>query len=400
MQLDALPLILHMARTGQDFYSDTMRELLRQVSPQLLRRLKQEDSADLKEPFLFSYFTSPNGITECSLEQLFAAKLWSTDPGELIAIVTNGRGASLIPGLGYVRSNTPGSRIETTLPTGLWTSSGHLREKPDVELDYVPLLYVDESIEVLREYVPLLNQFFGEHAGDVEQTVAVAAEDHSLTLSNALQILKSSWSDLHGALSSVLRRVVLFQCQHFNSFATPAAHGTAFINLNLGNTEAFFLEDLAHQGGHVLLAAATVDQSAFFNGPSDQELSSLTGNSDDDRTIYIALHGLVTEAFMTVLLTRCLQQKSLPPTQTFELLGRCAFIFRRFTSDLSLIGELPIFNNFGGQLIHSIKESWNQADKLHGTVFRQLDFSNQEYNFSYSLFLEANLARMNAEFSL
>lgn len=395
MRLDALPLITHMARKGQEFYAETMWELLRQVSPELLGYLNHKDAADLQEPFLFSYFTSPNAQSECTLGQLFACQLWTSDPQANIAVVTNSRGACLIPGFGYIRTNSPGSRVEAALPTSLRNGQGHLLEKSETELDCIPLLHVDESIEVLREYVPLLNQFFGEHASIVEQTVARAADDYNLPLSNALRILKSSWPDLHDALSSVLRRVVLFRCPNFNSFATPAAHGTAFINLDLGQTEAFFLEDLAHQGGHVLLAAATVDQSAFFCVPPDQELSSLTHNPDDARTIYIALHGLVTEAFMTVLLTRCLQQNSLPSAQMVELQARCAFIFRRFTKDLSLLAELPIFNSLGEQLIYSIRDAWGRADKEYGSDFQRLDFSNQEYNFSYRLFAEANPTGLN-----
>jgi hypothetical protein len=393
-ELDVINILCPLAKAGQEEYAQTMRALLRRVAPELLDRAEHDkniyigaESSPILEPLLFAYFTSQERHIEATLTQLLAA---GRDPQpRRVDVVTNDRGTAFLPGVGYVATNEPTARLQIVVPISP-TNAHKSMSIRDVDWQFIPALYVDGTIEVLREHVPLLNQFFSERAAEVAPTIATAAEDMHERLAFALVILRSAWPQLYKLLKLVLRRVVLFRSSTLNSFAHTAAHGTIFLNVSLGDTETFFLEDIAHQGGHVLLSAATFNWSSLMSTDPLQPIAAFAKNDLDERTVSVAVHGLVTEALMSMLLARCINRGLLPPEQLFELTGRCAFIFKRFTSDLATVGRLPVFNSTGARLVRGLFAIWECLAHKYGETFDALDMSNQTYNFSFERLTSAN----------
>ena len=60
-----------------------------------------------------------------------------------------------------------------------------------------------------------------------------------------------------------------------------------------------------HQFGHVVFSALTLDVQAYLRVPAATPLARLTGNELDTRDVYSTLHGVFTEAWMSLCLEEC-----------------------------------------------------------------------------------------------
>ncbi len=393
--LDVVALLKPLAEGGQREYTRIMQALIQHVAPETLADIRRDDSRVILEPFLFAYFASPKRDDEATLEQLLAVSLNNKETRPVV-VVTNSNGVAFLPGLGYIDANRPSARIVVSIPAELQENVNKAAAR-EICGDYALPLYASSSVELLRQYVPLLDQFFAEHATEVAPTIATTAETMYGRLASAFASLADTWPEYYRALELVLRRVVLFRSDFFNSFAHTAAHGTIFMNVSLGHTETFFIEDIVHQAGHVLLAAATIDSPSLFCVDPAEPIAAFTGISAERRTVSVAVHGLVTEALMSLVLARCMENGLLPSEQSLELTGRCAFIFKRFTSDLTTVGRLPIFNSIGTQLVRILFAIWERIARKYGDAFDRLDMSNQAYNFSLERFISLNYIAASVE---
>ncbi len=249
----------------------------------------------------------------------------------------------------------------------------------------------DTTIELCRHYVYLLEHCFtGTGRSAVSIDVEAAATAHIEHLAKAFETLRHIWPALHEAINGVVRLIVVFRAEGLNSFATPAAHGTAFLNAALGDDEVFFLEDLAHQCGHVIFSAATIDAAEIFVVSPDTPMAVFSGQQADERSVYVALHGVVTEAFMAICLDRCLAEELFVGRQRHELQGRLAFILKRFTLDLRNFASRDMLRTRGEELLEDLREVWMDIVARRAQLVGTTDMSNQGYNFSYQRYAELN----------
>jgi len=86
---------------------------------------------------------------------------------------------------------------------------------------------------------------------------------------------------LFDALRSVTRRIVLYSADLPNSFATLSAHGVAFLNVKDDNDEVFFVDDLAHQCGHIMFNALTQEKPRFLARTADTPLRDFCRDRED-----------------------------------------------------------------------------------------------------------------------
>jgi hypothetical protein len=189
-----------------------------------------------------------------------------------------------------------------------------------------------------------------------------------------------------------VRRIVPFASPRINSFAALAAHGIAFLRVARDDDELSLLEDLAHQCGHVLFSALTFDREEWLQHP-DLEVSRFTGQAHDRRTVYVTLHGVFTEALMSLCLDGCYEQRLLPVAKEHELLGRLTYILVRFQRDLVELGRCPVFTPLGLSLLERLAQVLASVSRRHSQTLRECDVSNQPYTFSYPRFLARNPLR-------
>jgi hypothetical protein len=106
------------------------------------------------------------------------------------------------------------------------------------------------------------------------------------------------------------------------------------------------------------------------------------------RTVYAALHGVFTEALMTLSLDGRLRDG--PDDCRHEVEARLGFILRRFGTDLSTLSHPGLFSKSGEMLFASIAEVFRAILQTRGGMADAMNFSNQPYTFDYKGFCALN----------
>ena len=164
----------------------------------------------------------------------------------------------------------------------------------------------------------------------------------------------------------------------------------AFLNTREDDAEAFFVEDLAHQCGHIVFNAVTCNPAEYLAVNPDTPLKNYLHRDSESRTVLQAFHGIFTEAVMLACLDRCHAQGVFEGKQARELIGRMAFILRRFGSDLGNLNHPGLFTPLGEWVHVQLVSLFKKYFDAHWTRVRNVDLSNQPYAFSYRRFAEKN----------
>lgn len=207
-------------------------------------------------------------------------------------------------------------------------------------------------------------------------------------LGRAMTALQRGWPGGHAAIAGVLRHVCLFDNGAQNGFATPAVHGAVFLNVALGDSVPFFVEELTHQAGHVVFTSVLRSAPPPVSVPLDTELSALaTVHESDGRTVEVVLHGLVTLGLMVEALDAVHLDA---PDERAEAAARAAFALLRMSHDLVRLAELSIFTDFGAALVGTLATIHDRAFRRHRDDLRHADFSGQGYNFDFPTYRRVN----------
>jgi hypothetical protein len=262
--------------------------------------------------------------------------------------------------------------------------------------DDAPVI-ADGGIEVFRHDHPLLSGLYVDERGEPAVfEVARITREKLKSLTTALRIIKRWHPRYYNNILAATRKMVIFSCGSMNSFASMTAHGIAFTNANGCDDEVYFVEDVAHQCGHVIFNALTFESEQYLAVPPDTHLRLYTGQEEETRTVYQALHGIFTEAVMVQCLNTCYENCVFSGRQEQELLRRITFVMRRFGSDLGALSKDRLFTQKGHWLFEYFVKEFREMYKQHNGPIKYFDFSNQPYNFSYERFAELNNVRGGA----
>jgi len=110
----------------------------------------------------------------------------------------------------------------------------------------------------------------------------------------------------------------------------------------------------------------------------------------DRRSLYVALHGLVTEGLMLACLDRCLSGSLVAGEQRHELAGRLAFIATRLGADMTTMRRLGVLSPKGAMLCAAITCVLVDVLARRHHLLIHAVFSNQSYNFDYERYVELN----------
>ena len=133
-------------------------------------------------------------------------------------------------------------------------------------------------------------------------------EEERATLANAFALIARLLPEYGRLVLDVTRQVSLHRGDHPNFVRLLAAHGAVFLNTPEAPQVPFFVEDLAHQCGHMIFSAATHERERWFAVDHQTPMSVYNNlRPADDRSVYVVLHGVFTEAAMIDLLDRLLE---------------------------------------------------------------------------------------------
>ncbi|WP_454045894.1 hypothetical protein [Chryseobacterium sp. Marseille-Q8038] len=206
-------------------------------------------------------------------------------------------------------------------------------------------------------------------------------------------------------LEKYATKCIIFNADTYerNSFATQKAVGIGFYNAYQEDyDEVFFVDDIAHQTGHVIFYTLLSNVENFFNVPKETVLETIelpNGTFIENRDLYVLFHALYTYYVSFICLDACLDAGDFDKRQVHEAKGRIAFYINKCYKDLTLIDEEPFKSEenatkyFTADGLTIYKEIRNTLIKMSKKWFDEVkvyDLSNQPYNFTYSKFIELN----------
>jgi hypothetical protein len=213
-------------------------------------------------------------------------------------------------------------------------------------------------------------------------------------MSSALAIIRDVCPTYYYYLVRAIKKILIFNDSRLNSFADLSAHGVVFLNVGATDNEIFFIEDIAHQGGHVVFSTSTFHNNGLFDVDQNTPLRAFTGVLQETRSIYVVLHGLFTEIAIISCLDAYLDNGDLTSRYKHELEGRLAFIISRFAMDLKNMSYNGIFSVRGREMYHHFIQVFETIYEKRRSIIRESNFSNQPYTFNYQRFTELNHANI------
>jgi hypothetical protein len=306
-----------------------------------------------------------------SLDQLLLA----TDPlrSDAVDAITDGAGMLCFPGLGHCSTSLAQERVAVRYDATGQTFS-IVRDGDEIRTStLVPTRFIpDTTIEIIEYLDPILKRFLDSNIESPgELTLVDDPDEYTPMLSRAMAIIRHASPVLHASLSESLRGVVLFHHPTAESFAALGMHGMVFINLNEGSDQAFFVEHLVHQGGHVLFSEATLKRGDFFRPEPDSDLAPFVGGNDS-RIIYDAFHGLFTEHLECQIFSTVLSGELVADDEREQFASHLRAVESRHAHDLALLEPhaKDIFSDDGyavyAAFVAAHDEVWQALGKVFG----------------------------------
>lgn len=374
---------------GQSSLAQHIKTLVYKKAPQWFDLLDYEDDLIFLEPALFAWFTDPSPNTPLS-QQLIG--LVNADTTRTAEARSDEDGVIFVPRAGILRvkeANTTGTLILEGREW-LWHPDGK-----DKDLCYPPiqetLTHIAPNVTLGQGKPPAVAaRFFANGTVDVGGFSVNDLKQHQ-NVKRALELISQQDATLHEWICFCTRYIHLYQADLTNSFGSLSVHGAAFLNVPDDANVIFYLDDLAHQCGHVIFNSATLQKNAFLACAPDTPLKSLTTGLNDPRSVYSAFHGLFTYTSILRSLSRNLDQMSTNDDH-LHVLARIAFYLRKFQHDLKNLNSEYIYAPLGKKLYEIFFSYYEFFRDEFADQIITFDLSNQPYAFSWRRFFVANFA--------
>jgi HEXXH motif-containing protein len=359
-------------------------------APELFEFLEFEDDQTFLEPALFFFnATKDTQLQTTPLEQILWGYMHTKDRPRQITVRTCTEGCVALPQVGNFQTTLPATNLNLT-----WNGGQQFRlfqeDGKEVPATFFPEEFLPGSpIRIARH---VLDSYPEYHKVKMARPVAQVVDQWQGTLAKAYQLMQKATPEICQLLEQSTREISLFSSANFNSHAAIAYFGTAFLNVeDEPYDEAFFLDDLAHQCGHVIFNALTLHAEEYLTVPKTTPLGTLIGYESERRPVYGAFHGLFTYTTILHTLDRCISAQLLNQRQLQEAIGRIGFYQEKFRYDLINFQKAGVFTKQGNEFYQGFLAS----HKMILDKYRHLpkaSFEGQPYTFRYELFLKNNPA--------
>jgi len=262
------------------------------------------------------------------------------------------------------------------------------------------------EIKLLKIKHPVLNGTFKDNEKPIEYSKIIIKEtinDYFYPiLKNAISYIKSSSPEHYEIIEKHCQAVCLFFTppSNTNSFATINAHGMAFLNVYQQEEydEVFFVDDLSHQTGHIIMNSFWFDRKKHFIIGENNAIKDIVKDPKEYRSFFILYHALYTYYATILCLEDCIDNNLFNSSQELEASARIVFYLKKYVSDLAKF-EL-VCKHFGGidnvlhqenkHLYYKIKEKYVSSFERWKNEINQFNFQKQPYNFTFSIFKQNN----------
>ncbi|TDE12750.1 hypothetical protein [Dyadobacter psychrotolerans] len=366
--------ITHLRATNGAL-SDTIRMAFHKEDPKLFEQLDFEDDFTFLDPSLFCYFLSDISKTnKIPLLQSVVGYIPVEKRLAIISLSADRFGMINLPNLGYLRTE-PNQTISIDVT--------NLSEQ------FIPNRFIENSqIRLCLHPTDLLGN---QDNIQFHESIEITLNKNEESLFLATDFFQKELSDFWTIIKTVTREFVVFSSPNHNSFAGIMHHGTAYFNTeNKVQTPVFFIDDIAHQCGHIIFNVLTLDTPKYLKVPKDHPLKKYSSNPGEMRGAYGAFHGLFTYTCILHALHHVFQSQHFSEIMRYEALGRIGFYMNKFYLDLKLMNNPEILTEEGLDFHRQFAEGFETMTERYGKEISQFDYRNQPYTFQYDLFQKLN----------
>lgn len=353
----------------------TIKILIYKENPLLLDKIDFNNEDVFLDPLLFSYFNNKNLFPKEVLEEILQGYFMAKKPLK-IEFSYNKKDVAYIPNKGYFKKGE--------------------------KICYNPIAFIrNTKIEILTHPICLLEPIF-KSASNNKINESNFVIDKTLLdknigfLTKAFQLIKESSPQHFKLIEKCCKKCIMFKTdpENTNSFATIQAHGIAFLNVYQDDyDEVFFVDDIAHQTGHIILTTLFFNTKNIYKIDETQTIERLL-KENDNRTIHIILHALYTYYTSFLCLDNCITQNLFNEESKKEAISRIGFYLRRCEYDINIFEK--IIDHFGSieyiltiegiEIYSLIKTKYLEIINKWDSKITNFNYSNQPYNFTYKNF--------------
>jgi hypothetical protein len=320
-------------------------------------------SSTFFEPRLYTQLVQAAEVTSTmTAEQLFFAARQERDG--LFTARTDAGGVICLPGVGSSVTPYQNAAVTARLDERAGTVTVQHGAAEPVGSKWTPCAVIPgTAIEVVGHVDQVLGAFLTQHLDAPERLSLVTdADAYRERMAAALRLIGEARPAFHAWLVQSLRSVLLFRHPTAESFAALGMHGMIFLNVPDDAGTDYFVEELTHQGGHVVFSEATLNRPDYFAGDPDQQLSDFTATRDD-RTLYDAFHGLYTEHMESQVVLAILRERLAAAEDEADFERHLRTVMGRHSHDVELIGQFAaeIFAGPGNAVYAVIERSYREA---------------------------------------
>lgn len=398
--------------SGKEKLIHNIKLVLYNKSPNIFEELDFDNNLIYTDPIVFAGI---NSILKPNIDDL----LWGYKPhistDNMLKIATDENGICYISNVGYFYTNFKSSSLNLSFSNNEFVLKNKNLEL--VHFNYKTCFLIHDRFEVLLHPYELLKEHF--YDGDekiVDVEITEVTKDHLPYLSKAFDIIEECSPDFYELLEICVRKLVIFKSNTYdlegaeiverNSFATLSVHGCAFFNAFQDNyNEVYFIEDVAHQCGHVIFNTYLASEPNLFLIDPETNIAAIeeVKEYNETRSLFVVVHAMYTYDCIFTCFNDCLVNNVFKndKDKEHELIGRLVFNLNKFVNDFNLLSQLDnsgtnlYFNDAGMQLLRGFLTTYKRVLEKSSKIIKDIDLSNQPYNFSYKIFLQHNPIKQN-----
>jgi hypothetical protein len=377
---------------GRNELSDVIKNSLWNHAPHWFDVLDFEDDAIFLEPSLPFYFRKLVNKEKCvmNLEQILYGYASRGALSKTINVFTDPDGVIYLPNMGYVFTGSKGI-TEKSLTFSSDYKSVIIGSK---EMHIQPLSLIKDNQFLMLHHKPYIYEeveLNGNVGVDFLESVEDSVNYSQLEIISSLEKMEKSIPDFYDAIKMTTKEFAVFNCTNYESFAALHYFGCAFLNLaGQKQQPIFFLDDIAHQSGHIIFYALTHSFNKFIRPHRGAPLKDFTSISYEQRSVYGAFHGLFTYTTILHCLDTALREKWFNKEEEVEVYARLGFYYRKFELDLCHMRDNRILDEEGWRYYDMLNSGFDKIKKEYYHIFKRFSYSNQNYNFNFEDFSKAN----------
>lgn len=373
---------------------NTIKILLYKTDPEIFDYIDFENDTIYCEPLLYAFFNNRMKL-DYNINQILCG--FQNDSKKYTQIKTDDKCRVYIPNIGWFITNKPNELLD------------YDNKKQELNISFLlekPMFLINSNIEMLPYSIPLLKQcFYDTEKNILEVEIENISKKHLENVSKAYNLIKEYIPTQYELIEKYAPKFTVFNIDTYlrNSFADITAHGIAFYNAYQEDyDEVFFIDDIAHQTGHVIFNTLLFKPELYFKINKNTTLENIFMPDKETivekRDLFVIFHALYTYYTSLTCLDACLSNNVFNQRQTHEAKGRISFYIAKCYNDIKLIDD-PItsdvkaneyFTERGLEIYVEIKKLWNKMYQKWYSEVGKYDMKNQPYNFTYSKFLELN----------